>query len=162
MGVLGWLEATRIGTWVRESSSIFAYAGILFLHTLGLGIVVGLSTAVSLVILTRPAGRSLVPLRDFFPFFWAGFWINAASGVLLLLADATTKMTNPVFYVKLTFILFGVLNMRKIDALLAAEATSPRLRRYAIFALVLWAGAVAAGRLMAYLGPVSGAPGLSN
>jgi hypothetical protein len=28
--------------------------------------------------------------------------------------------------------------------------------------IVLWAGAITAGRLMAYFGPVSGAPGLQN
>jgi hypothetical protein len=31
-----------------------------------------------------------------------------------------------------------------------------------VTSLLLWAGAITAGRLMAYFGPVSGAPGLQN
>jgi hypothetical protein len=35
-------------------------------------------------------------------------------------------------------------------------------RALAITSLIFWGGAIAAGRLMAYFGPVSGAPGLQN
>jgi hypothetical protein len=32
----------------------------------------------------------------------------------------------------------------------------------AVMSLIFWTGAITAGRLMAYFGPVSGAPGLKN
>jgi hypothetical protein len=35
-------------------------------------------------------------------------------------------------------------------------------RALAITSLIFWGGAITAGRLMAYFGPVSGAPGLEN
>ena len=35
-------------------------------------------------------------------------------------------------------------------------------RALAVTSLLFWAGAITAGRLMAYFGPVSGAPGLQN
>ena len=35
---------------------------------------------------------------------WAGFWINALSGILLLIAYPTKALTNPLFYAKLVLI----------------------------------------------------------
>jgi hypothetical protein len=50
----------------------------------------------------------LAPLERFFPLLWIGFWVNAATGVVLLAADATTKFTNPDFYVKMAFIALSI------------------------------------------------------
>jgi len=44
----------------------------------------------------------------------------------------------------------------------AAGLVPPIGRVLAVASIVLWAGAITAGRLMAYLGPVAGAPGLIN
>jgi hypothetical protein len=45
----------------------------------------------------------------------------------------------------------------------AAPRSVPVLGKLlALTSIALWAGAITAGRLMAYLGPVSGAPGLIN
>ena len=35
---------------------------------------------------------------------WMSFWVNAVSGVLLLVAYPTKALTNPLFYFKLTLI----------------------------------------------------------
>ena len=40
MHFLSSLEHSPFGTWVREAPTIWAYATILFLHTIGLGFVV--------------------------------------------------------------------------------------------------------------------------
>ena len=94
---------------------------------------------------------------------WAGFWVNAASGVALLIADATTKLANPVFGVKMAFIALGVVNMAWSKKRLFSDPealergpASSHAKRVAIVSLLLWIGATTAGRLMGYLGPVSG------
>ena len=51
MELLLWLENTSFATWVREGSTILAYPTILFLHTLGLATVVGLTTVLNLRVL---------------------------------------------------------------------------------------------------------------
>jgi hypothetical protein len=101
-------------------------------------------------------------MRRFFPVLWSGFWLNAASGVLLLAAYPTKALTNPVFYLKLMLIAVGmVLVVRMSRDVLGEEArhaaapatflaTSSRMRRLAVLSLVCWAGAVTAGRLLAY------------
>jgi hypothetical protein len=157
------LEHSAFGTWVREAPTIWAYATILFLHTVGLGFVVGVNVAIDLRILGVARQMPLAPMRKLFPWMWAGFVVNALSGVALLIADATTKLANPVFLIKMAFITLGVVNMawskRKLfddPATLEQYPPSARARRVAIVSLVLWIGATTAGRLMGYLGPVSG------
>ena len=170
MPFLASLENSAFGSWVRESSSLWAYPTILFLHTVGLGFLVGLNVAIDLRILGVAEKLPLAPFEKFYRVMWAAFWINALSGTALLIADATTKLTNRVFYIKMGCILFAVISMvvirRRVFAGAAADgggaARAGAVRALAAASLVLWAGAITAGRLMAYFGPVSGAPGLQN
>ena len=159
MEFLAWLENTSFAIWVRESPSILAYPSILFLHTVGLGFLVGTNVAIDLRILKRSPSAvelplALAPMEPFFKVMWAGFWINAMSGIALLIADATTKLINPVFYIKIAFIACGVFTMVLIRKKVFHGTSNGRA--LAIASLVLWAGAITAGRLMAYFGPVSG------
>lgn len=162
MEVLAWIESLPLSIWTRESDSLFAYSGILFLHTLGLGVVVGANVAVALSALARHGGAFTRGLDEFFPYMWMGFWINVSSGVLLVLADATTKLTNPVFYAKMGFVCLAVWNLVYLRRQLQAQSSPRGVRLSAALSCVLWTCAITAGRLMAYLGPVSGAPDLTN
>ncbi len=154
MEFLARIESTGFATWVRESSSLFAYPGILFLHTVGLSLLVGTNVAIDLRLLGRSRDLPLAPMESFYRVMWIGFWINALSGTALLIADAATKLINPVFYIKLAFIALGVFTMVQIRRRVFHGAS--RGRALAVASLVLWAGAITAGRLMAYFGPVSG------
>src|SRR5215469_8067520 len=53
--------------------------------------------------------RALMEFKRFFPVLWAGFWLNAVSGVVLLIGYPTKALTNPMFYLKLVFIGLGIL-----------------------------------------------------
>src|SRR5947208_402644 len=101
MDFLRLIEQSGFSQWVVGSSSVFAFPSILLLHTIGMGIVVGITAGISLRILGFAPAMPLAPLEKFLPVFWVGFWINATTGVILLAADATTKMVNPDFYVKM-------------------------------------------------------------
>jgi hypothetical protein len=95
--LLAAVEQSGIATWIRESPTLWAYPTILFLHTVGLGFLVGPNVAIDLRLLGFPRELPLAPMRRWFPVMWCGFWVNAVSGVALLAADATTKIVNPVF-----------------------------------------------------------------
>src|SRR5437667_9771428 len=110
MDFLRWVEQSGFSSWVRESSSVFAFPSILLLHTIGMGVVVGINAGINLKILGLAPALPLAPMERFFPLFWVGFWVNAITGTILLIADATTKMTNPDFYVKMCFIALAVIN----------------------------------------------------
>lgn len=153
------IERTGLATWVRESPTLWAYPTILFFHTAGLGFLVGPNVAIDLRLLGFPATLPLAPMRRLYPVMWAGFWLNALSGVALLAADATTKLLNPVFGVKLACVAIGVMTMavhkrRALDR--AASGAVPGGAMVATASLVAWVGATVAGRLMGYLGPVAG------
>lgn len=159
--VLTAVEQSSLATWVREAPTLWAYPTVLFLHTVGLGFLVGLNLTIDLRVLGFPADLPLAPLRRLLPVMWAGFWVNAVSGVALLAADATTKLVNPVFGVKLACIAVGVSQMCFAKRPMFA-VTPPRLSRAsrvaAVVSILAWVGATTAGRLMGYLVPVTGLP----
>ena len=162
MDLFVWLESTGLAAWVRESPSLWGYPTVLFLHSLGMTIVVGLGFAIGLRMMGLAPQIPLEPLEKLFRFMWIGFWINAVSGMLLLIADATTKFANPIFYIKLACIAAAVvvtsLLRRKIYRSPAADKApiTPNVKLLALGSIVFWIGAITAGRLMAYIGPVSG------
>jgi hypothetical protein len=151
-----WLEATPLSQWIIGSPSMFAFPGILALHAIGMGLAAGLSAALDLRILGVARGAPLVEFRRFQPVLWFGFWLNAVSGVLLLIGYPTKALTNPVFYLKLLLIAVGMVLVVRIgrqafDERSGADpASQPRLRRLAVISLICWTGAVTAGRLLAY------------
>jgi hypothetical protein len=163
MSYLLWLSRTGPAVWGRESESIWAYPTILFLHTLGLGVLVGFTTAIDFRVLGFSSRLPLAPMGRFFRFVWIGFWINALSGTMLLIMTPA-KLANPTFIVKMACIGLGVLTMLWIDR----EVFRPRQvtgadgvteastlgRVLAASSLLWWTGAIVAGRLTAYLGNV--------
>jgi hypothetical protein len=168
MSFLTSLEQSPFCAWVRESGSLFAYPGILFLHTLGLAMLVGPSVAIALRILGVGSELSLAPMKGLLRLMWTGFWINAVTGSILLISDASTKLANPAFAVKMVLIALAVIDIFLIKRFVFGGA-APEPRRatslgktLAILSLVLWTGAITAGRLMAYFGQDSGAPEFIN
>lgn len=137
-----WLEATALSTWVRESTSVFAFPSILSLHAVGMGLVAGLNAVIALRILGIAPQVPFVEMKRFVPVMWFGFWLNAVSGVLLLAAYPTKALTNPVFYLKLTLIGLAVTS--------AVRALPNASKLWAALSLAGWVGAITAGRLLAY------------
>jgi hypothetical protein len=153
-----WLESTPLSQWVVGSDSIFAFPGILTFHAIGMGFAVGINAAIDLRILGVAPGVPLTEMRRFVPFLWGGFWLNAVSGVLLLIGYPTKALTNPVFYLKLALIAAGMALFVSIRRRALGESGQPldasdrarALRRLAVVSLICWASAITAGRLLAY------------
>src|SRR5688500_14785452 len=111
MDLLAALEASALSRLVVETDSIWSYPTILTLHTLGLGLLVGGSWALALRLLGIGRTIPLGPLRALFPMMWLGFWINAVTGSMLFVADATTRGTSALFMAKLSFVAIGVMTI---------------------------------------------------
>ncbi len=138
------VESTALSVWIRESDSLFAFPGILVLHTLGMAFLAGAAVAVALILLgvarsVRPESVALL-----IPVAWAGLSVNALSGVLLVAAYPTKALTNPVFYVKLAFI--GLL----IGALHLAHRRVSWNKALAAVLLLLAVLSIVSGRLLPY------------
>ena len=151
------LEQSGFSTWIRESPSVWAYPTILFLHTVGLGFLVGTSMAIDLRVLGFSAGLPLDPLRKFFPLMWFGFWVNAASGVVLVMIDASSMLVNPLFYIKNGCIAFAMVSGRLIakqvfeNPLVDHAPVRFSGKVLAGASLLFWLASITAGRLTAYL-----------
>jgi len=150
------IEQTGFSTWMRESESPFAFYFILLFHTFGLALLVGANAVVDLRLLGIAPNIPIAPLKPLFRVMWLGFWINAATGTLLVIAYPTKSLTNPDFYVKMTLIAFAVWTMYKLkrevfdDSTLSDDAMITRGATMAKWSLALWLGAITAGRLLAY------------
>lgn len=120
-----------------------------------MGFLVGTNVAINLRILGLAPGIPLASMRPFFKVMWAGFWINAASGIALLIAYPTKALTNPIFYLKLTLIALAlaILATLKRYVVRAADPGEPAPAIVQVLAgasLACWIGAIFAGRLLAY------------
>ncbi|HEY2383360.1 MAG TPA: hypothetical protein VGK48_19470 [Terriglobia bacterium] len=150
------IEESGISSWIRDSPSIFAYWFILSCHAIGMGLLVGASVVIDLRLLGVAKDLPLAPLRQLYRIIWIGFWIQVVSGSLLLIAYPTKALTNPDFYLKLTLIGLAVAVMHTIrkrvftDAAMSEAEMVLKGKALAVWSLVLWTGAVTAGRLLAY------------
>lgn len=145
--------------------SPWAYPGFLTAHGLGMAFVVGLTVMISIRILGYPAQLPLGPYAKAIPLGIAAFFINAASGTALFVADAVTLWDNPSFQFKLISIAVGlvVLWLLARGPLRRAAAVEAHGRTYvadgkertlAILALIIWVvSVIVSGRLIAYLAP---------
>ena len=147
--VLVTLEQTGLATWIRESGVLYAYPLILFLHTLGLSTLVGLNSAIDIRLLGFGAGIPLQSLEKTFRVMWAGLALNAATGLLLFIADATRHISNPAFSVKLACVALAVVVLVRIRHQVFRKNGSGKL--LAAASLTCWFVALSAGRLMAYI-----------
>ena len=156
MELLSSLEGSSFSTWLRESPSIWAYPMVLTLHTLGLGVLVGANWFVDLRVLGFARAVPVGVLARAFPVMWAGFWLNAVTGVLLFAADPVAKGTTTVFMWKLAIIAVGVALVislkRKLYGRVAEQGAGFGVKAIAAASLAIWVAAIATGRWMAYAG----------
>lgn len=162
MEFLASIEQLSFSTWIREGGALYGYALVLFMHTIGIALVAGTIFIVDVRLLGVAPTLPVKPLAKLYSIMWYGFILNTITGVILLMADATTKLTNPDFYVKMALIVVGLLVQRAIqrkiltDPQVDAGGLPSGAKGLAWASLICWFGTVLAGRLLAYLGPVAG------
>src|SRR5687767_14885141 len=125
--LLGQIEQSGIATWIRESGVLHGYPLILFLHTLGLSTLVGLSSAINLRLLGFARGIPLSSLARLFTLMWSGLALTAVTGLLLFIADATRHWSNPAFTVKLIFVALAITALALIWTRVFKEGSSGKI-----------------------------------
>ena len=144
MQLMMWVESLSYSAWVRESNSIWAFPMFLFAHTLGMSIVAGGATIISMALLglwpktPLRAARAAVSVHD------VGFVMNAFTGISIFMKDATVYSRNFDLYVKLFFIAAGMLLLFRIrkqvfgDPDLDNRPVPPAARMLAWASLFCW------------------------
>ena len=148
------LENLELSQWVL--GSIWGYPVFLTFHSLGLGLLVGLLMVIDLRVLGVAKPLPLSELRRLMPWVWLGFALNAASGIVLFMADATKDYYSNSFRWKIFSIVVGLVIAVVLNRSVLREDTedTPGIAKVlATLSLVSWLGAIVSGRLIAYLSP---------
>jgi hypothetical protein len=103
--------------------------------------VFGAGRGIPLPVLSRFASRTA----------FAAFGLAAASGGLMWSSDATALTANPAFRAKLALITLAGANAALFRRRGSAVRHDGIARLQAVVSLVLWASAICAGRLIAYV-----------
>jgi hypothetical protein len=154
--MLASLEQSAFSTWLLGSNSIWAYPTVLTLHTFGMMVLVGAAAMIDLRLLGFGRGIPLESMRTLFRVIWGGLLLNAVTGTMLFVADASKRGTSVIFLVKMLLIVVGVVTIVMIkrqvfDSSADPVAVSGTARLLALTSLVVWSAAVSAGRLLAYV-----------
>ena len=158
LNVFEWLAHTRAS--VAMTESIWAFPIVESIHVLSLCLFLGMTTILDLRLLSlvmRDLPVSEVANR-LLPWTAAGFVLMAVSGALTFLNAPVRYSENIFFRIKMAALLLAGLNAwvfhagiwRRVAAW-DRDAVAPfRARLAGGLSLVLWAGIVVAGRMIAY------------
>ncbi|HSG56163.1 MAG TPA: hypothetical protein VLA45_11980 [Paracoccaceae bacterium] len=150
MDALAWMEQTAPSIFMRED--FYAYFVALILHAWGMALLVGGGLAVSLRVLGVARQTRLDRWRALFPIMRVGAVLALVSGLGLLAGHPAKALTNWVFAVKFACLLGAawlVFNMARMSFAKGIEPVG-LVKLQAALALLLWLGAVAAGKLLLY------------
>lgn len=147
---LAWLEQTPISVFMRED--FYAYFVALILHAWGMAMLVGGGVAVSLRALGIAGQTRLASWRALFPIMRVGAILALASGLGLLAGYPAKALTNWVFALKFVCLIGAGLLVMHMARENFAKGIEPvgKGKLQALLALLLWLGAVAAGKLLLY------------
>ena len=156
MDFLAWLESSRVAEWALVS--IEGYPIIVTAHSIGLAVMVGISVILNLRLLGWFKGVPYTSLGRVLGFAWFGFAINLISGVVLFTMEATSYVSDVPFLTKIVLVLAGVsmaawqqLQISRYAGAWMTTGAPTYVKVLAAVSLALWAGAIVAGRLIAYL-----------
>jgi hypothetical protein len=153
------LDQSAVSVAVRES--LYIYPALETVHAIGLGLLFGSILAFDLRVLGL---HKALPLRllgqHLLPWVWAGFSLNAISGVLMFASDAVKFSTNVALQAKLLLLLIAGINAAVFQTRLeparagvpdTGEPSPAPAKVSAALSITLWLAIIIAGRMMAFV-----------
>lgn len=157
MESLAKLEELPLSQWVAGSD--WGYPIVLCCHSIGMSLVVGVVLMLGVRVLGYARGIPLSAFETLFKFAWAGFLLNAGSGVLLFMANGQALIANWTFLLKIVLIVVGSVLLYGLwrraagepEAMQSKTAFTPATRALAAATILCWLGAITSGRYIAYV-----------
>jgi len=156
VSLLEWIESTDLSTAIREGALPYPIIG--GFHLLGIALFGGMVLVTDLRLLGLALKRRLISdiVEQSRRWKQAGFAVVVSSGLLLGWAEPLKLYRSPSFWIKMALMLLvgvhalvfhaGVYaNPAKLDT-----AVTSRAKLAAALSLLLWAGLIVSGRLIAY------------
>jgi hypothetical protein len=150
LNLLETISETALVRWAAESD--WGYPIVLTTHAIGMGLVVGILLMFDLRVLGVAARIPFAAIRSYFRVAWIGLVINVCSGTLLFFINYTAFLHNTAFLTKLSLLVAAGggtwLLAREVTS--AGNVASRRAQVIAAVCVVLWLGAIVAGRIVGY------------
>ena len=152
------IERSALATAMRQD--LWLYPSVEIFHILGFVTLVGTIAALDLRLLGLSREISVRQLaRHLLPWTIASLVVIVPTGLLMFIAHADDFIGNPAFILKLTLIMaaganaavFHAGSFRSVARWDRGVASPPAARLHAAASLIIWAGVIACGRLLAYL-----------
>ena len=146
------LENSALGEAARGSGWLYPLANMA--HVLGAALLLGAIVTFDIHVLRRAGGTrilagAVIPIAAF------GLVVQAASGLVLLSADAMPVVVNPAFQFKMAMLALGLLNVAlfrwRFGAALKKDTPLDGAYGLAAVSLASWTLVLLAGRFIAYL-----------
>lgn len=156
MRLLEYLAGSAFSEWL--SVSLFGFPVLIALHSVGMGVVVGLTLMTCLRLYAVFDAVRLQTLPRLLDVAVWGFYLNLVTGICLFITRGDEYIVALIFLVKMAFVLCSaalVFWLRRHLRPWAFASFDPAVavpeKRVALAATLLWFAAVLAGRLIAYL-----------
>jgi hypothetical protein len=152
-----WLESTAVAVAMRQW--LWLYPIVEIVHIAGFVVLVGAAAMFDLRLLGLSRALPVSGLaRHLLPWARASLVLVVPTGLMMFTAHAGEFVTNPAFQLKLALIAAALLNagvfhrwpFRAVHGWDTVRPAPPAARVAAVLSLVLWTGALACGRLLAY------------
>jgi uncharacterized membrane protein len=150
------LDATAIGMFVRETK--WVWPTLQTLHFMGLTLLLGVVLLVDLRLLGVMKSVSFSTVHRLLPWGVMGFTLNVFTGMCYFLAAEYQYSLNPMFYLKIVFIMLAGVNALYLTlfeepwAVQAGEDAPLRGKVIAASMVVLWVGVIFCGIMLPFLG----------
>ena len=140
--------------------SLWLYPIVEIIHILGLAVLVGAAALFDFKLLGFSPSLPVQALaRHVLPWARWSLLVIIPSGLSMFIAHATEMASNPAFQLKLLLLSAAGLNalvfhtkiFRTVAAWDSGVAVPPAAKIHALLSLLLWAGVITCGRLLAYL-----------
>lgn len=156
MNLLAYLETTTFADWILIS--MLGFPTLIALHSVGMGVAVGLSLIAALRLNGVLTGMSATLLPRLLSVAIYGFWLNLLTGLALFVSRGTDYISSTIFLLKMFLVVVSAAILFRLRRRVSASArladgahVDGRTRRLAIVVSFTWFGAVVTGRLIAYL-----------
>lgn len=151
-----WLEALPLAAWLRRST--LAYPLVNAAHILGIGLILGAILPLDLRLMGAFRAAPLPVLGPFLSRAAAvGVALALVTGLLLFLVKPADYLANPAFLAKLGLLALALANVALIHLgsgwrrATTGRGVSRALRLSAAASMLLWLGALVAGRWIGFL-----------
>ena len=157
-GLLSWLESSALAVWVRES--MWAYPTIETAHILGFTVLVGGAVMFDLRLLGFTRALPIVAAGHHL-LRWSRLSVVVVvpTGIMLFMTQATETWANMAFRLKLLLLAIAGLNAlvfhlwthKSVEEWEQRPTTPIRAKAAALLSIIVWAGVITCGRLIAYV-----------